>query len=98
MSNVQVGNGAISLGNVITLLAVAALLWFGALVTGDHDAIGQIRSDTKLIVQSESSSTKQIEGLTDLVKGFQSDLAENRARLDCIQQVGSTAACSKPKR
>lgn len=93
MSDIQVGGGAISLGNAITLIAVAALIWFGATVTSDHDAIGSIKSDTRLIVQSEASNAKQIADLTDMVKVFQVDQAEIRARLDCIQQVGSTQAC-----
>lgn len=104
MGGINIGNGAFSLGNVLTLIAVAAMVWFGATVTSDHDQINKIpgtlqniQSSVESVKIDVSSVKTDIANLSTVIVGLQRDGAEDRARLDCIQGVGTVAACDRPR-
>lgn len=97
MGGINIGNGSFSLGNIIALLAVAAMVWFGSTVTSDHDQINRMPGTLQNIQTSVDSIKTDIANLSTITVGLQRDGAEDRARLDCIQGVGTVAACDRPR-
>lgn len=85
LSNITVGTGQVNIANVISLLGVAAVIWFGSLVTGDHEKINQIANSVGNLASIEA----QIGTTNTLITGFQAHQLEIDQRLDCLQGVGT---------
>jgi hypothetical protein len=93
MGSINLNTGAVNLSNIIAAVAVAALLWFGSTMTKDHDQIIEILAGQTSLLQSMDGMKTQLTDVKTLVLGMQHEIDENRARLDCLQHVGTTAGC-----
>lgn len=94
MAGINIGVGQFNVANFLSIIAVGAVFWFGNLVTQDHEKISDIASSMKnlTIIQDQIATTNT------LIIGFQHDQSEVRARLNCIQGVGSADSCPTQRR
>jgi len=98
MGGINLSAGQFNIASFLSVIAVAAVLWFGNLVTGDHEKISGIAGGVQNIQTSVAGMQAQVSTLQGQVTAFQGDLAEMRARLDCAQGVGTVAGCERKRR
>jgi uncharacterized membrane protein len=92
-------SGQINWSNIITMVALAALIYIGNLIRLDHEQVLtqpiQTQSQLALIQATVSSINTQIATITAELPSLIERQNELEARVDCLQAVASTEFCQK---
>jgi hypothetical protein len=101
LSSIQSG-GQINWGNIITMVALAALVYIGNLIRIDHEQVLtqpiQTQGQLTLIQSTVSSINTQVATITAELPSLIERQNELEARVDCLQAVASTEFCEKRRR